>query len=58
MSHAPRTGVVRRHPLHKLVLQQAVYAAVLNASICKPAGCHTGTLHAMLSQLGLTLADL
>ena len=41
MSHDPRTGIVRRHHIHKLVLQRAVYAAVRKASISKPASCHS-----------------
>jgi len=41
MSRDPRTGIVRRHHLHKLVLQRAVYAAVRKASISKPASCHS-----------------
>jgi integron integrase len=41
MSRDPRTGIVRRHHLHKLVLQRAVYAAVRMANISKPASCHT-----------------
>jgi integron integrase len=41
MSRDPRTGIVRRHHLHKLVLQRAVYAAVRKAKISKPASCHT-----------------
>ena len=41
MSRDPRTGIVRRHHIHKLVLQRAVYAAVRKASISKPASCHS-----------------
>ena len=41
MSHDPRTGIVRRHHIHKLVLQRAGYAAVRKASISKPASCHS-----------------
>ena len=41
MSRDPRTGIVRRHHLHKLVLQRAVYAAVRKANISKPASCHS-----------------
>ena len=32
-SRDPRTGIVRRHHIHKLVLQQAVHAAVRQANI-------------------------
>ena len=41
MSRDPRTSIVRRHHIHKLVLQRAVYAAVRKASIAKPASCHS-----------------
>jgi site-specific recombinase XerD len=41
MSRDPRTGIVRRHHLHTLVLQRAVYAAVRKACIAKPASCHS-----------------
>ena len=40
-SRDPRTGVVRRHHVHKLVLQQAVQAAVRQAGLSKVASCHT-----------------
>jgi integron integrase len=40
-SRDPRTGVLRRHHLHRLVLQRAVHAAVRKAQIPKPASCHT-----------------
>ena len=39
LSHDPRTGSVRRHHIHKLVLQRAVHAAVRKANIAKPAMC-------------------
>jgi integron integrase len=41
LSRDPRTGSVRRHHMHKLVLQRAVHAAVRKANIPKPASCHT-----------------
>jgi len=41
MSRDPRTGLVRRHHIHKLVLQRAVYAAVRKAHISKPASSHS-----------------
>ena len=41
ISRDPRTGIVRRHHIHKLVLQRAVYAAVRKARISKPASCHS-----------------
>jgi len=41
MSRDPRTGIVRRHHLHKLVLQRAVCAAIRKASISTPASCHS-----------------
>jgi integron integrase len=40
-SRDPRTGIVRRHHVHKLVLQRAVQAAVRRASLSKAASCHT-----------------
>jgi len=40
-SRDPRTGIIRRHHVHKLVLQRAVQAAVRQAGIAKPARCHT-----------------
>jgi len=40
-SRDPRTGIVRRHHVHKLVLQRAVQAAVRQASLSKEASCHT-----------------
>ena len=40
-SRDPRTGIVRRHHIHKLVLQRAVHAAVRKANITKPASGHT-----------------
>jgi integron integrase len=40
-SRDPRTGIVRRHHVHKLVLQRAVQAAVRQASLSKAASCHT-----------------
>jgi len=41
LSRDPRTGIIRRHHIHKLVLQRAVYAAVRKANIAKPASCHS-----------------
>ena len=41
LSRAPRTGIIRRHHVHKLVLQRAVHAAVRQANITKPASGHT-----------------
>ena len=41
LSRDPRTGIVRRHHIHKLVLQRAVHAAVRKANIAKPASCHS-----------------
>jgi integron integrase len=41
LSRDPRTGSVRRHHMHKLVLQRAVHTAVRKANIAKPASCHT-----------------
>jgi integron integrase len=43
-SRDPRTGIVRRHHIHKLVLQRAVHAAVRKANITKPASGHTAAL--------------
>jgi len=40
-SRDPRTGIIRRHHVHKLVLQRAVHAAVRKANIPKPASGHT-----------------
>jgi len=40
-SRDPRTGIIRRHHVHKLVLQRAVQGAVRQAGIAKPARCHT-----------------
>ena len=40
-SRDPRTGIVRRHHVHKLVIQRAVQAAVRKAAIPKAASCHT-----------------
>src|SRR5712691_178104 len=40
LSQDPRTGVIRRHHAHRLVLQRAVQAAVRQAKIPKPASCH------------------
>jgi len=41
LSRDPRTGLIRRHHVHKLVLQRAVQAAVRKAEIPKGASCHT-----------------
>ena len=40
-SRDPRTGLIRRHHVHKLVLQRAVHIAVRKAKIPKAARCHT-----------------
>ena len=40
-SRDPRTGIIRRHHVHKLVLQRAVQAAVRQGNIPKAASCHT-----------------
>jgi integron integrase len=40
-SRDPRTGIIRRHHVHKLVLQRAVHTAVQKAAIPKAASCHT-----------------
>jgi integron integrase len=40
-SRDPRTGAVRRHHVHRLVLQRAVQTAVRKANIPKPASCHS-----------------
>jgi integron integrase len=40
-SRDPRTGIIRRHHVHKLVLQRAVQSAVRQAEIPKAASCHT-----------------
>ena len=40
-SRDPRTGVVRRHHVRRLVLQRAVQTAVRKANIPKPASCHS-----------------
>ena len=40
LSQDPRTGLIRRHHAHRLVLQRAVQAAVRQAKIPKPASCH------------------
>jgi integron integrase len=41
LSRDPRTGIIRRHHIHKLVLQRAVQTAVRKANIAKVASCHT-----------------
>jgi len=41
VSRDPRTGLRRRHHIHKLVLQRAVHAAVRKSGIPKPASCHS-----------------
>jgi len=41
LSRDPRTGIIRRHHVHKLVLQRAVHAAVRKANITKLASGHT-----------------
>jgi integrase len=41
LSRDPRTGIIRRHHVHKLVLQRAVQGAVRKANIAKVASCHT-----------------
>jgi integrase len=41
LSRDPRTGSIRRHHLHKSVVQRAVQAAVRQANIAKAASCHT-----------------
>jgi integron integrase len=41
LSRDPRTGIIRRHHVHKLVLQRAVQRAVRKANIAKVASCHT-----------------
>ena len=40
-SRDPRSGVVRRHHVHKQVLQRAVKQATRRAEISKPVSCHT-----------------
>ena len=40
-SRAPRTGIIRRHHVHKRVLQRAVHHAVRQAKIPKAASGHT-----------------
>jgi integron integrase len=40
-SRDPRTGIIRRHHIHKLVLQRAMHTAVRKANITKPASGHT-----------------
>ena len=40
LSQDPRTGLIRRHHAHRLVLQRAVQAAVRQAKLPKPASCH------------------
>ena len=40
-SRDPRTGIIRRHNAHKLVLQRAVQTAFRKAEIPKAASCHT-----------------
>jgi len=40
-SRDPRTGIIRRHHVHKLVLQRAVQVAVRKAETPKAASCHT-----------------
>jgi integron integrase len=40
-SRDPRTGIIRRHHMHKQVLQRAVQAAVRQAGLSKAASCHT-----------------
>lgn len=39
-SQDPRTGIIRRHHAHRLVLQRAVQDAVRKAQLSKPANCH------------------
>jgi len=41
ISTDPRTGLRRRHHIHKTVLEKAVRQAVLKAGITKHASCHT-----------------
>ena len=41
LSRDLRTGLIRRHHVHKLVLQRAVQTAVRQAAIPKAASCHT-----------------
>src|SRR5712691_4455372 len=41
LSRDLRTDIIRRHHVHKLVLQRAVQAAVRQAEIPKAASCHT-----------------
>jgi len=41
LSRDPRTGIIRRHHVHKSVLQRAVQAAVRQAAVPKAASCHT-----------------
>ena len=41
LSRDPRTGIIRRHHIHRLVLQRAVHAAIRQAAIPKAASCHT-----------------
>jgi integrase len=41
LSRDPHTGIIRRHHVHKLVLQRAVQAAIRQANLAKPASCHT-----------------
>jgi integrase len=41
LSRDPRTGMSRRHHVHKLGLQRAVQGAVRKAHIAKVASCHT-----------------
>ena len=41
VSRDSRTGLRRRHHVHKLVLQRAVQTAVRKADIPKAASCHT-----------------
>ena len=40
-SRDPQTGIVRRHHVHKLVLQRAVQMAVRQAGLSKAASCPT-----------------
>jgi integron integrase len=40
-SRDPRTGIIRRHHMHRLVLQRAVQSAVRQAQIPQAASCHT-----------------